>query len=106
MPDAFVERFQMQQSLADLASVVVRLPQKLVNVKVGDKDALKDATAVWDAVKACEAELGDDGRVVVRASGTEQLVRVMVEAPTEADCDRWCATIADIAAQALAGKPA
>ncbi len=87
--------------LAELASVVVRLPQKLVNIRVVDKESLAGAAAVWDAVKACEDELGDDGRVVVRPSGTEPLVRVMVEAPTDADCDRWCETIAAATRQAL-----
>lgn len=87
--------------LAELAAVVTRLPQKLVNVRVADKAALAGATAVWDAVAACEAELGEDGRVVVRPSGTEPLVRVMVEAPTEEACDRWCATISQAASTAL-----
>ena len=87
--------------LAELAGVVTRLPQKLVNIRVADKDALTGAGAVWDSVAACEGELGDDGRVVVRASGTEPLVRVMVEAPTDADCDRWCATIAAAVTDAL-----
>ncbi len=89
------------RTLAQLAGVVTRLPQKLVNIRVADKAALKDATSVWNAVAACEAELGDDGRVVVRPSGTEPLVRVMVEAPTDADCERWCATIADVTKVAL-----
>ena len=52
---------------------------------------------VWEAVAACEAALGEDGRVVVRASGTEPLVRVMVEAPTVEDCERWCGEIAEVA---------
>jgi phosphoglucosamine mutase len=54
-------------------------------------------------VALCERELGEDGRVVVRASGTEPLVRVMVEAPTDDDCERWCAQIAAIAADVLGG---
>ena len=87
--------------LAELAAVVQRMPQKLVSFPVGNKDGLPDAVDVWAAVASCEAELGDDGRVVVRASGTENLVRVMVEAPTDAACEKWCATIADIARQAL-----
>jgi phosphoglucosamine mutase len=58
---------------------------------------------VWDAVRACEEALGEDGRVVVRASGTEPLVRVMVEAPTEALCEEWCARIADVARVELGG---
>ena len=68
-------------SLADAVSVVERLPQVLINVPVSDRaQALKAATAV---VAEVTAELGDDGRVLVRASGTEPIVRVMVEALTE-----------------------
>jgi phosphoglucosamine mutase len=68
------------ESLAELASVMQRLPQVLVNVRVADKAAVADSSAVRDAIGAVEAELGDDGRVLLRPSGTEQLVRVMVEA--------------------------
>ncbi|SDY65022.1 phosphoglucosamine mutase [Amycolatopsis xylanica] len=71
------------KSLADLAGVMHRLPQVLVNVKVADKAAVADSSAVRDAVGAVEAELGDEGRVLLRPSGTEQLVRVMVEAPAQ-----------------------
>jgi phosphoglucosamine mutase len=71
------------QSLADLAGVVTRLPQVLVNVAVGDKAAVAAAPAVADAIAAAEVELGETGRVLLRPSGTEQLVRVMVEAPTQ-----------------------
>jgi len=70
------------QSLGELAAVVDRLPQVLVNVAVADaRRALAEATA---AVQSAEQELGDDGRILVRASGTEPVVRVMVEAPTDA----------------------
>lgn len=92
------------RTLADLGSVVVRLPQKLVNVRVTDTSRLVDAGPVWDAVRRCESTLGDDGRVVVRPSGTEQLVRVMVEAPTDEACDEWCATIAHAVEAALGGS--
>jgi phosphoglucosamine mutase len=68
------------RSLADLASVMQRLPQVLVNVRVADKAAVAHSSAVRDAVGAVEAELGEEGRVLLRPSGTEQLVRVMVEA--------------------------
>jgi phosphoglucosamine mutase len=70
--------------LADLAAAVMdRLPQVLRNVAVADRDALRGAAPVWAEVRAVEAELGDHGRVLLRQSGTEPLVRVMVEAPTE-----------------------
>ena len=66
-------------SLAELAAPFPRVPQELCSVPVGDPARLADATAVWDAVRAAQAELGPDGRVLVRASGTEPVVRVMVE---------------------------
>ncbi|HSK61997.1 MAG TPA: phosphoglucosamine mutase [Actinomycetospora sp.] len=74
---------QSGRPLADLAAVMTRLPQVLVNVPVADKAAVGSSSEVADAVAAAEAELGGKGRVLLRPSGTEQLVRVMVEAPTQ-----------------------
>ena len=73
---------QTGKSLADLAGVVTVLPQVLQNVTVADKDAVAASAAVRQAVAAAETRLGGTGRVLLRPSGTEQLVRVMVEAPT------------------------
>lgn len=70
------------RSLAELASVVTRLPQVLVNVPGVDKSRAGSDPVLADAVKAAEAELGETGRVLLRPSGTEPLVRVMVEAAT------------------------
>jgi phosphoglucosamine mutase len=70
------------RTLADLASVVTRLPQVLVNVPVADRAVAASASQVREAVTAAEARLGEAGRVLLRPSGTESLVRVMVEAPT------------------------
>lgn len=68
--------------LAELAEIVTKFPQVLINVKVGDKEAVAGSDAVLQAVARAEAELGDSGRVLLRPSGTESLVRVMVEAGT------------------------
>ncbi len=84
------------RSLASLASVVRRLPQVLVNVPVSDKATVAASAAVEDAVGTASAELGDDGRVLLRPSGTEQLVRVMVEAPTQDVADRVAQRIAAV----------
>jgi phosphoglucosamine mutase len=65
------------------AASMTRLPQVLHNVKVADRTRLDDAKALWAEVAAVEAELGDTGRVLLRPSGTESLIRVMVEAPTQ-----------------------
>jgi phosphoglucosamine mutase len=75
---------RMGQPLAELAAGVMdRLPQVLRNLAVPDRDALARAEPVWAEVRAVEAELGNRGRVLLRQSGTEPVVRVMVEAPTE-----------------------
>ena len=65
-------------------------------------DRLESATEVWGAVEAAERTLGSDGRVLVRASGTEPLVRVMVEAVDEATARRTANSLAAIVARALA----
>ncbi|HYT10590.1 MAG TPA: phosphoglucosamine mutase [Mycobacteriales bacterium] len=81
-------------SLAELASVVRRLPQVLVNVPVADKARVAATPAVRAAVAAAERELGDEGRVLLRPSGTEQIVRVMVEAPRQPLADEIAHRIA------------
>ncbi|OZE73688.1 phosphoglucosamine mutase [Rhodococcus sp. 15-649-2-2] len=89
---------QTGSSLADLASVMRTLPQVLINVRVTDKAAVASAPSVSDAVAVAERELGESGRVLLRPSGTEQLVRVMVEA-SELD-------VATRLAEELAGRVA
>ena len=83
------------RSLRDLASRVRRLPQVLVNVPGVDKDRTDDAELLA-AVAAEEAELGGEGRVLLRASGTEPLVRVMVEAPTQERAQAVADRLADV----------
>ncbi|SEK29994.1 phosphoglucosamine mutase [Blastococcus sp. DSM 46786] len=85
-------------SLAELASVVQRLPQVLVNVPVSDRLAVSASDEVAAAVNAVEAELGGTGRVLLRPSGTEQLVRVMVEAPTQEQADAVAQRLAAVVA--------
>ena len=86
------------QSVAELASVVTRLPQVLLNVAVTDRSAVAESADVMDAVRVAEDELGDSGRVLLRPSGTEQLVRVMVEAPTQDQADAVAQRIAAVVA--------
>jgi phosphoglucosamine mutase len=85
-------------SLAELASVVRRLPQTLVNVPVTDRLAVVESDDVARAVNDVEAELGESGRVLLRPSGTEQLVRVMVEAPTQEQADAVATRLAAVVA--------
>jgi phosphoglucosamine mutase len=89
---------QSRAPLAELASVVHRLPQVLLNVPVLDKAAVACSAAVAAAVAAAEAELGEHGRVLLRPSGTEELVRVMVEAPSQQQADAVAARVAAVVA--------
>ena len=87
------------RALADLAGVMTRLPQVLVNVRVASRDGLADAAEVWDAVAAVEQRLGRTGRVLLRPSGTEPVVRVMVEAPDEATAHAAADELASVVAR-------
>ena len=71
-------------------------PQKLVNVRVTDKNAVTDNARVAEVIAEVEKEMAGNGRVLVRPSGTEPLVRVMVEAPSEEDCVRLVQRIVDV----------
>jgi phosphoglucosamine mutase len=83
---------------ADLADrdAMEKLPQRLVNVRVRDRTALDGADAVWNAVARESEALVGRGRVLVRPSGTEPLVRVMVEAPGEVECEEIAGRLANL----------
>ena len=93
---------ESKQPLSVLASGMTMYPQKLKNVVVTDKDETLNCQEVKAAVKKVEADLGDEGRVVLRKSGTEPLLRVMVEATSDALCEEKVDEI--IAAMQAAGK--
>ena len=84
------------QTLQELSRVMVRFPQVFINVKNVAKERLASSTAIADAVKAAETELGSNGRVLLRASGTEPLVRVMVEAQSDAVAQSVAAKLAQV----------
>ena len=90
-----------QRPLAELAAVMRRLPQVLVNVPDVDKTRTADATLL-EAVADAEAELGETGRVLLRPSGTEALVRVMVEAATAEQADAVASRLAAVVRDRLA----
>jgi len=92
---------EMNLPLHEAAAVMERLPQRLVNVRVRDKDALEGAATVWAAIQTETTRLGGDGRVLVRPSGTEPLVRVMAEAATQDECDAVCARIVAVIEEQL-----
>ena len=90
--------------LSDLAKVVTKLPQVLENVTVANREGLDAAERFWDEVRSVEGELGENGRVLVRPSGTEPVVRVMVEAPTHEAARHVAARLATTLVDAL-GAP-
>lgn len=88
-------------SLAD-AVPMEKLPQVLVNVEVAEREAIAEAAAVWEAVEREGEALAGRGRVLLRPSGTEPLVRVMVEAPGAEEADSICNRLADLVRAELA----
>jgi len=88
--------------LADLASVMRRLPQVLINVKHVDRSRLDADLAVSEAVAAAQADLGESGRVLLRPSGTEPVIRVMVEAQSDDHAREVADRLAEVVQSALA----
>jgi phosphoglucosamine mutase len=83
-------------------AAMARLPQRLVNVRVRDRNALEHAPAVAEAIRSAADSLAGRGRVLVRPSGTEPLVRVMVEAPSEDEADQLCEQLVAVVQRDLA----
>jgi phosphoglucosamine mutase len=92
-----------ERPLSSLARVMTRTPQVLINVEVAEKRPLESLKAVTKLISEVEAELGEDGRVLVRYSGTEPKARVMIEGPNELAIRRRAEEIAAILAQACGG---
>ena len=82
--------------LSKLAAPVTIYPQVLINVRVKDKQAAQADPDVQAAVAAVADELGDTGRILVRESGTEPLIRVMVEAPAQEQCQTLAQRVVDV----------
>jgi phosphoglucosamine mutase len=97
--DAMARR---RQPLSELAQAMTRYPQVLINVKGVDKSRMGSAPELAAAVAAAETELGTLGRVLVRPSGTEPTVRVMVEAADPLHAERVAGRLADTVRTALA----
>ncbi len=89
-------------SLKALVAGMPQLPQRMINVRITESVDLGEQPAIREAVRAAEAELGDRGRVVLRASGTEPLIRVMVEGESQASVDALAARLAESVRAALA----
>ena len=87
---------ESKQKLADLLKEVEIYPQVLKNVRVADKKAAMEDVAVQEAIARITSELGNEGRILVRESGTEMLVRVMVEAKTDELCHKYVDEVVDL----------
>ncbi|WP_460797129.1 phosphoglucosamine mutase [Microbacterium sp. GXF0217] len=96
------EMARQKKTLAELANVMTVYPQVLTNVRGVDKDRVAEDAGVQDAVRAVEQALGDTGRVLLRKSGTEPLVRVMVEAADAESAQGYAQQLADVVKERLA----
>ena len=81
---------------------MVKYPQTLLNVRVKDKNGWEENQAIAEVVKKYTEELGDDGQVLVRASGTEPLIRIMAQGPNQAELDAITDAIAEVVRKELA----
>lgn len=95
------EMARQQKSIAELASVMTVYPQVLINVRDVDKDRVSEDEVVQQAVRDIESELGDSGRVLLRKSGTEPLVRVMVEASDAESVHAYAGRLAEVVQERL-----
>ena len=89
------------QPLSELAKLMDVFPQKLINVDVKRKPPIEEVPEIVEAIKAVEAELGEEGRVLVRYSGTQNMCRVMVEGPTVEVTQKHAALLADVVKNAI-----
>lgn len=95
-----------KKSLSELANEMDKFPQKLVNIRVTDKHHVTDNEKVKDIITQVEQEMNGNGRILVRPSGTEPLVRVMAEAPTEELCESYVERIAVVVRDEMGLKDA
>jgi len=92
---------ERRKPLSELANVLTLYPQKLINVNVSDKPPLEEVDSIRESIEAAEKALKDQGRVLVRYSGTQSMCRVMVEGPTVATTDSLASDIAKTVSRAL-----
>lgn len=92
------------KSLSELLSDFKEYPQRLINVPVKDKKDWKEQKRITEAIKKVEEELSDEGRIFVRPSGTQSLLRVMTEAPTQELADKYCEEVAKVVEEEMGSK--
>lgn len=90
------------KSLSELGAQMNKFPQILLNVRVADKNGWDEKQAIKDVIKKYQDELGDNGQVLVRASGTEPLIRIMCEGPKQERLEEIASAIADVVTKELA----
>jgi phosphoglucosamine mutase len=87
---------EMGKPLSELSKMMESFPQKLINVDVKSKPEISTLPKVTEVIKQVESKLGDNGRVLVRYSGTQNMCRVMVEGPTQELTEKYCKQIAEV----------
>ncbi|MDO5598052.1 MAG: phosphoglucosamine mutase [Acidaminococcus sp.] len=90
------------QTLSQMGALMVKYPQTLLNVRVKDKNGWQENTAIADVIRRYTEELGEDGQVLVRASGTEPLIRIMAQGPNQVELDHITEAIAEVVRRELA----
>ena len=97
-----VEAMQTENAaLSELSSIMTAYPQVLINVEVNAKPAIETVPQIIDAIRSVESDLGEQGRVLVRYSGTQPLCRIMVEGPDEGKTRTYCEQLSDIIANSI-----
>ncbi len=90
------------RTLSQLGNLMVKYPQVLLNVRVKDKNGWEENPAIQDVIQTYTKKLGEDGQVLVRASGTEPLIRIMAQGPNQAELDTICEAIAEVVRKEMA----
>ena len=88
--------------LSELGAVMTKYPQVLLNVRVKDKNGWQEKPAIQEVIKKYQDELGDNGQILVRASGTEPLIRIMAEGPNQERLEQIASLIGDVVVTELA----
>ncbi len=88
--------------LSEMGALMTKFPQVLLNVRVKNKNGWESKDAIGEVIKKYRQELGDNGQILVRASGTEPLIRIMAEGPKQERLEQIAGAIADVVTRELA----
>jgi phosphoglucosamine mutase len=95
---------EKRKPLSELAAVMTALPQVMVNVRVAEKKDISIIPEIQEVIRRCETQLGDSGRLLIRYSGTEPLLRIMLEGPTAEGIQGMADEIAAQVIESLGGQ--